>query len=113
MNANLDSAIRGQIYRYLTDDIDLHTFEEWFIGETWEVIGEVRGPLADLIGAVELTLAEHSSGHADIAELRDDLRRALHTIVVGEMPVASGSSATIIEESLSAGALAGVSAGMT
>jgi hypothetical protein len=113
MNTNLDSAIREHIYQYLAGAIDLRTFEEWFVGETWDVIGVARAPLADLIGAVELALAEFSSGQADIEELREDFRRALHTIIIGEMPITSGSSATFIEETLTAGALAGISAGMT
>lgn len=113
MNTNLDAAIREHIYRFLAGEINLSTFEEWFVGATWDSIAAADTPLTSLIGAVELALAEYSSGHADIRELRDDLQGALHTIIVGEPLTVGGSSATIIEETLSAGALAGVSAGMT
>jgi hypothetical protein len=112
MNTTLDAEIRHYIYRYLTGEIDLPAFEDWFVGATWDAIGAAPAPLASLVGAVELALAEYTSGHADIAELRNDLRQAMQTMIVGEHTPTGGSEATIIEEDLHAGALAGISAGM-
>lgn len=96
MDTTLDMDIRQAIYRYRTGEIDRHSFEDWFVAATWDAIALADAPRAALIGAVELALAEYTAGHASIAELRDDLRAALQTIVVGEHALVGGSDATII-----------------
>ena len=112
MTTTFDAAIREHLYRYLTDEIELHVFEDWFIGVAWERTGTADAPLTELIGSIELALAEYSSGHATILELREDLQGALYTFSVGEPRSIGGASTTVIQEELKVVALAGGAAGV-
>lgn len=100
MDTTLDTAIREHIFRYLTGEIDLPAFEDWFVGATWEVLGHAEGPLLALVGDVDLALAEYSSGHATIIDLRRDLGDAMQnvTVAVGAPQDATAASGTTISQ---------------
>lgn len=91
MTTTLDNAIREHIYRFLAGDLELQAFEDWFVSAVWDVVGEANPNLTALIGSVELALAEYTSGHATIIDLREDLGDAMHTVAI---TISDGGSTT-------------------
>jgi hypothetical protein len=87
-----ESQIREQIGHYLRGDISLDVFEDWLVQRSWNMHKDSNEAAQKLASAVELRLAEHSSGHLDEAALRDELRpfvtRFTMEIVFGGAPVA-------------------------
>jgi hypothetical protein len=87
-----ESQIREQIGHYLRGDISLDVFEDWLVQRSWNMHKDSNEAAQKLASAVELRLAEHSSGHLDEAALRDELRsfitRFTMQIVFGGAPVA-------------------------
>lgn len=67
------SQIREQLARYLQDEINLDSFEDWFVQNTWNI--HLSGSVAaeTLTFAVEESLSEFSSRHIDESELREEL----------------------------------------
>ncbi|MGH7744721.1 MAG: hypothetical protein ACREQ5_07900, partial [Candidatus Dormibacteria bacterium] len=68
-----DYAIREQIAYYLTGKLSLDQFEDWLVGKSWDMHRDSDGQSQKLASAVELRLAEYSSGHLDEKHLRDEL----------------------------------------
>jgi len=68
------SQIREKISRYLRHEISLDRFEDWFVQRSWNMHQDSDEDAQKLAAAVELRLAEHSSGHLNEAALRDELR---------------------------------------
>jgi hypothetical protein len=80
----LDLQIRGQVRSYLDNQIDLDEFEEWLVANTWN-IHQLNNPRAeDLTGAIEVLLAEYSSGDRTEDELREELDNLAPLPQVGE-----------------------------
>ncbi len=69
-----ESAIRHQLRAYLSDDMSLDEFTAWLVGASWNIenVGDVGA--IQLAYAIELALAEYSSGLLTLDELRRDLR---------------------------------------
>jgi len=70
----LVSTIRFQLGAFLSDDLSLDEFTAWLVGASWNIdnVGDVGA--SQLAYAIELALAEHSSGLLTEDELRRDLR---------------------------------------
>ena len=68
------SQIREKISRYLRYEISLDQFEDWLVQRSWNMHQDSDGDAQKLVAAVELRLAEHSSGHLDVAALREELQ---------------------------------------
>ena len=69
----LETTIRRHLTRYLAGDTSLDAFIDWFVGVAW-TIEESGGPEArELTYAIELALAEASSGLLTPQELRAEL----------------------------------------
>jgi len=67
------SELRNELIRFLSDELSLDNFEDWFVQNSWNIH---KSP--DLVGqrlayAVELRLAEHDSGHLPERDLRREL----------------------------------------
>jgi hypothetical protein len=69
-----ESQIREQIGHYLRGDISMDVFEDWLVQRSWNMHKDSNEAAQKLASAVELRLAEHSSGHLDEQGLRDELR---------------------------------------
>ncbi len=69
-----ESAIRHQLRAYLSDDMSLDEFTAWLVGASWNIenVGDVAA--SQLAYAIELALAEHTSGLLTLDELRHALR---------------------------------------
>lgn len=70
MDADLLSDIRDRLRRYLSREISLDQFREWFDLETWDVIDKASSATQQFAGEIELRLAEFTNGHLSEAELR-------------------------------------------
>src|SRR5579871_6566541 len=69
-----ESQIREKIGRYLRRDLSLDQFEDWIAQHSWNMHKDSSDSAQKLASAIELRLAEHSSGHLSESELRDELR---------------------------------------
>jgi hypothetical protein len=69
-----DNEILKQLVLYLGNQISLDEFEDRFVRGSWNAHREGDPVALRLISAIELRLAEHSSGHLPDAELREELR---------------------------------------
>ena len=63
MESSLDRETRSWLGRYLSNEITLRTFEDWFVPRAWNARqhGDIADP--DPYEEIELRLAEYTSGH--------------------------------------------------
>ena len=78
--------IRDELLAFLQSAISLDEFEDWLAQESWNMHRDSAPPARELAAAIELALAEHSSGHLAWYELRARLLSLGSTIVV-DVPV--------------------------
>lgn len=71
---SLEGTIRHQLRSYLTDGISLDEFTAWLIGATWNMENADDAATSQLAYAIELSLAEYTSGLLTLDELRAELR---------------------------------------
>ena len=69
-----ESQIREKLIRFLSNDISLDVFEDWFVQQSWDMHKDSNEAALRLASAIELRLAEHSGGHLSECGLRDELR---------------------------------------
>ncbi len=68
-----DHQIREKIALYLGNKLSLDSFEDWLVERSWNMHRDSDAQSQELASAVELRLAELSSGHLDEAALRAEL----------------------------------------
>lgn len=71
-----ESAIRCQLGAYLSDALSLDDFTGWLVGTSWSIEKAGDAGASQLAYAIELALAEHTSG----LTTRDELRQALRDL---------------------------------
>jgi len=69
----VDYAIREKVAQYLTGGISLDQFEDWLVQSSWNMHRGSDAQSQKLASAIELRLAEHSSGHLSEVDLRAEL----------------------------------------
>ncbi|HLA10042.1 MAG TPA: hypothetical protein VJ023_05445 [Pyrinomonadaceae bacterium] len=69
-----ENEIRAELVKYLAGEQSLDQFEDWFVQHSWNMHKDSSLSAQRLSSAIELRLAEHSSGHLSEEELRDQLR---------------------------------------
>ena len=69
-----ESEIRDWPARYLAREIPLEEFEGWFVRQSWNMQEGSPEAAQRLASAIELRLAEHSSGHLTEEDFRRELR---------------------------------------
>jgi len=93
-----ESEIREQLARFLAGEIPLDEFEDWFVQRSWDAHLDSEQSAQKLAYAVELRLAEHSSGHLSEQELRQELRPFVQqysvSVSLSAQPVAIPSTGT-------------------
>lgn len=77
-----ENSIREKLGRFLRKDISLDQFEDWLAQSSWNMHMDSSEEAQKLASAIELRLAEHSSGHLDEKPLRDELRKFANPPVV-------------------------------
>ena len=68
-----DLEIRMQLVRYLTKEISLDEFEDWFVARSWNYYEAASPLLLELVSQIELLLAEFSNGHLPEEQLRREI----------------------------------------
>jgi hypothetical protein len=69
-----ESQIREKLGRFLSKEMSLDQFEDWLVQRSWNMHKDSDEAAQKLASAIELRLAEHSSGHLSDCALRDELR---------------------------------------
>jgi glutamine synthetase adenylyltransferase len=75
----IESQIREKLGRFLSHEMSLDQFEDWLVQHSWNMHRDSDESAQKLASAIELRLAEHSSGHLDDAALRDELRQFVNS----------------------------------
>lgn len=68
-----DYEIRLWLARYLHKEISLDKFEDWIAQHSWNMHLDSDESAQKIAAAIELRLAEHSSGHLPENQLRNEL----------------------------------------
>ena len=88
MQVYLDLDIRQRLVTYLTAEMTLRAFQEWYLPATWPVNTRRHGAVEDLVNRIDLRLAEFTSGHWSEDELKEQLRPLVQNyrgdLVVGQ-----------------------------
>ena len=69
--------VQRYVANYLNRDISLSQFRDWFDSETWDLDLQSETPLGQVVGEIELRLAEFTNGH----RTEDDLRYHLESLL--------------------------------
>lgn len=72
-----ENSIRLKLGRFLRNEIALDQFDDWLAQQSWNMHIDSEESAQKLASAIELRLAEHSSGHLDELALREELRAFL------------------------------------
>jgi hypothetical protein len=71
------SQIRNRLALFLSREIDLDSFEDWFVQNTWNIHLSGSTAAEALTFAIEEALSEYSSGNLDKKMLWDELLQVL------------------------------------
>ena len=71
---NLETAIRGHLVDYLSGNLPFDDFVDWLVGASWNIERDGTVEARELVYAIELALAEASSGLLTPDELDAQLR---------------------------------------
>lgn len=77
MNEPTLQDLQSHLADYLAGTSSLPEFRDWFDVETWDLDMQPDEPLGQLVGEIELRLAEFTSGH----RTEDDLRYHLESLL--------------------------------
>ena len=95
-----ENQIRGSVARYLRGEISLDQLEDWLVEQSWNMHRDSDESAQRLAGAIELRLAEHSSGHMDELSLQRELlsliNKTLSLISLGGLPGYVASSNNVV-----------------
>ena len=65
---------------------DLDEFEDWLVQHSWDMQRDSDHASQQLVGKIELALAEYSNGHLSESELRQHLKNLARTYEVSFNP---------------------------
>ncbi len=68
-----DFEIRDHLASFLAGTVSQDAFEDWLVQHSWNMHLDSDESAQNLASAIELRLAEYSSGHLDEAALRNEL----------------------------------------
>lgn len=66
--------VREQLQSFLGGALSLDELEDWLAAASWNMHQHAPADVQKLVGAVELRLAEHSSGHLDEDALHEEFQ---------------------------------------
>lgn len=78
MPSSLEKDIRGWVARYISGEVSLREFQEWFAPRVWDIDSTGDAAASRLAGRIELFLAEFSNGDWAEKELRQMLSEYAH-----------------------------------
>jgi hypothetical protein len=92
-----ENQIRERVARYLVGEISLDELEDWLVERSWNMHRDSDEAAQKLAAAIELRLAEHSSGHLSDDGLRKELlRTSLGCTWIGHLRLPSPPRATLL-----------------
>ena len=65
------------VQQYLAGEIALVDLEDWLVSSSWNMHQHADRAAQELVGAIELLLAEHYYGHLDDSDVEDELHMIL------------------------------------
>ncbi|MBI1955041.1 MAG: hypothetical protein HYS38_01460 [Acidobacteria bacterium] len=74
MNMLSSAQIHRQLWQYLAGSLSIDEFEDWLVSSSWNMHKDADRDAQELVGAIELRLAEYSQGHLDEADLKSELQ---------------------------------------
>ena len=77
MSGSTLQELRSRLATYVEGNSSLSEFRDWFDLETWDTAGKSDSLFLDLVGEIELRLAEFTNGHLS----ENELRRHLETLL--------------------------------
>jgi hypothetical protein len=80
-----DLQLREQLAKFLAGNLSRDEFEDWFVQSSWNMHEKADFETQRLVSAIELLLAENSSGHLLDKDLYEELR-SLASIRIVRMP---------------------------
>lgn len=86
MQHPLELEIREHLFAYLTNEISLRDFEDWFFPKVWDVDKLDNPALLDLVYEIKLDWAEFSNGDWPEKEFRSMLRSLAEKFVISTSP---------------------------
>lgn len=91
-------SIREQVQRFVNGALPLDEFEDWLASGSWNIHQHGSKAVQRLVFAIELRLAEHSSGHLDDDRLREELKALVKNAPVESLSTASSSSEITLKQ---------------
>jgi hypothetical protein len=82
----LERTICQHLRGYLSGETSLDVFVDWFVGVTWNIEQTASPEVRDFVYAIELVLAEASSGLLTPDQLRTELRALSEHAVLEPTP---------------------------
>lgn len=64
--------VRKELVRFLSNEISLDQLEDWLVSQSWDMHQDSFGAAQKLVSAIELRLAEYSSDHISLQDLRNE-----------------------------------------
>lgn len=89
-----EAELRDRIVRVALRRLSLDDFEDWFVSHSWNAHQSADQSLLNLIGLVEIYLAEYSSGHRD----EQQVRFALGSLLMSGQPAAANVQQPVLME---------------
>ncbi|HEX9942036.1 MAG TPA: hypothetical protein VGG03_08470 [Thermoanaerobaculia bacterium] len=84
-----EDEVRQKLAELLSGELGLEEFEDWLVQRSWNMHLDSSAGAQDLVSAIELAPAEHSSGHLSEAQLREELLSLLDNVVVAAKPTSN------------------------
>ena len=73
----LSVQVLEHVQQHLAGEIALVDLEDWLVSASWNMHQHADGAAQELVGAIELLLAEHYHGHLDDTDVEDELHMIL------------------------------------
>ena len=89
---DLDLQIRTELVRYLSSQISLREFRDWFLPTAWNADARADRGTAELVHEIELLLSEFEEDHWLESEVRERLAPLVTAYTFGATLVTSNTS---------------------
>jgi hypothetical protein len=70
-----EQEVRDRLAAFLRNDISLEDFKSWLAAHSWNMHRDSPAAARELVGRIDLLLAEHLSGYRSEAEVRSLFQR--------------------------------------
>jgi hypothetical protein len=78
MASEIELGIQQHLLKYLSGEIQLHEFEDWFIPVLWSIDNKDESA-REMAGEIHILISEFSRGDRTPESLREGLANAIHS----------------------------------